>query len=73
MEFQDVEDLQFEDFGHQNVLFDLILHEIREVGARQIEITLSSSHGLSGGFRCGSIVVLDAVESEPGPHSVYGQ
>lgn len=73
LEFEDVEALQIEDFNHQNVLFDLVLDEIREGGALRIEVTLSSSRGLSGGFSCRSIAVLDAVAFEPGPHSVYGR
>jgi hypothetical protein len=71
-EFEEVESLELEDFGPQNVLFDLMFEDVRLAAGRQIQVTLSSSHGLSARFRCRTAIVLEAVPFEPGRHSVYG-
>jgi Immunity protein 50 len=71
LEFEEVEALELDGFGHQNVLFDLKLEEVNLAAGRQIEVELSSSHGLAGGFRCRTATVLAAVPMTPGEHSVY--
>jgi hypothetical protein len=71
LEFEEVEAAELEEFGPQNVLFDLILEPVRGPAGRQVQVTLPSSNGLKGSFRCRSVIVLDVVGFEPGEHSVY--
>jgi hypothetical protein len=71
LEFEEVEALDLDEFGNQNVLFELKLEDVNLAAGRQIEVGLSSSHGLSGGFRCRTATVLAVVPMTPGPHSVY--
>jgi hypothetical protein len=72
LEFEDVEALEIDCFGPQNVLDDLLLDEVHESAGRQIEVALRSNNGLGGGFRCCLITMLNAIGFAPGPHSVYG-
>lgn len=72
LEFEDVEALDLEGFGPQNVLDDLVLEPVHLAAGRQVQVTLPSSNGLEGSFRCRFVTVLDAVPLEPGEHSVYG-
>jgi hypothetical protein len=72
LEFEEVEALEIEGFGPQNVLDDLLLDDVHVAAGRQIEVALPSNNGLGGGFRCRSITVLNTIDFEPGPHSVYG-
>ena len=69
--FEEVEALELDGFGHQNMLFDLKLEEVKLAARRPIEVELSSSHSLRGGFRCRTVTVLAAVLMIPGEHSVY--
>jgi hypothetical protein len=71
LEFEEVEALELDGFGNQNVLFDLNFKEVSLAAGRQIEVGLSSSHGLGGSFRCRTVSVLAAVPMTPGKHSVY--
>jgi hypothetical protein len=71
-EFEDVESLHLEGFGPQNVLDDLVLEAVHLAAGSQVQVTLPSSNGLEGSFRCRFVTVLDAVPFEPGEHSVYG-
>jgi hypothetical protein len=48
LRFHDVTELALEDFNHQNVLFDL---RAEEDGGGYV-VTLDSSFGLGGSFRC---------------------
>ena len=73
LEFEEVEALEIDGFGPQNVLDDLLLDEVHEAAGRQIQVTLPSNNGLGGSFRCRSVSVLEAVDFVPGPHSVYGK
>jgi Immunity protein 50 len=70
-EFDEVEALELDGFGPQNVLDDLVLEDVHLAAGRQVQVTLPSSNGLGGGFRCRAVVVLDVVPFEPGEHSVY--
>lgn len=71
--FEEVEALEIDGFGPQNVLDDLLLDEIHEAAGRQIQVMLPSNNGLGGSFRCRSVSVLEAVDFVPGPWSVYGK
>ena len=70
--FDEVEALEMDGFGPQNVLDDLVLDEVHLAAGPQVQVTLPSNNGLAGTFRCRSVTVLDAVPHEPGEHSVYG-
>ena len=71
LEFEDVEDIELDGFGPQNVLFDLELEEVELASGRQLRVTLPASNGMDASFRCRTLSVLDAVPFEPGEHSVY--
>jgi hypothetical protein len=71
--FEEVEALEIDTFGPQNVLDDLVLEEVHLAAGRQIQVTLPSNNGLGGSFRCRSVMVIDAVPYEPTPHSVYAR
>jgi hypothetical protein len=71
LEFEDVEALEIDGFGPQNVVDDLLLDDVHEAAGRQVEVALPSNNGLGGGFRCRLVTVLNAIGFEPGPHSVY--
>jgi hypothetical protein len=71
LEFDEVEALEMDGFGPQNVLDDLVLEEVHLAAGRQVQVTLPSNNGLEATFRCRSVTVLDAVPHEPGEHSVY--
>jgi hypothetical protein len=73
LEFEEIEEVELDGFGPQNVLFDLVLEEVRLAAGRQIQVELQSSNGLGGTFRCRQIVVVGVEPHEPGPHSVYGR
>jgi hypothetical protein len=72
LEFERVESLRLDGFGPQNVLFDLELKDVNTGSGTQIQVTLPSSNGLDGSFRCESIAVIGVEEHDPGPYSVYG-
>jgi hypothetical protein len=61
--FYDIGELEFRDFNHQNVLFDLSIEEIDSVPADSMafRVRLDSSFGLAGTFTCKRIEVLEAV------------
>jgi hypothetical protein len=71
--FEQVEALELDGFGPQNVLDDLALEEVHLAAGRQLQITLLSNNGLGGSFRCRSVMVIDAVPYEPTEHSVYAR
>ena len=71
--FEGVDALQIEDFGRQNVLFDLTFEQVDLGHGREVQVDLDSSHGLAGRFRCREVAVLRVEPHEPGPHSVYGR
>lgn len=71
--FEEIEELEMDGFGPQNVLDDLLLEEVHQAAGRQIQVTLPSNNGLEASFRCRSVTVLDVSDLEPGPHSVYGR
>jgi hypothetical protein len=72
LEFDEVEALEMDGFGPQNVLDDLVVEEVHLAAGRQLQVTLPSNNGLGGSFRCRTVTVLDAVAFEPTRHSVYG-
>lgn len=72
LEFEDVEALELEGFGPQNVLDDLVLEPVHLAAGRQVQVTILTNNGLEGSFRCRLVTVLDVVPVEPGEHSVYG-
>ena len=71
LEFGEVEALELDGFGPQNVLDDLVLEDVHLAAGRQVQVTLPSNNGLGGAFRCRSVTVLAAAPFEPGEHSVY--
>ncbi len=73
LEFEEVEEVELEGFGPQNVLDDLILDEVRLAAGRQVEVTLPSNNGLVGSFRCRTVTVLAVTPLTPGRHSVYSR
>ena len=56
LRFNEVTDLQLGGFNEQNVLFDLTLERGTD---GSYEVTLQSSYGLSGTFRCSGISVAE--------------
>jgi hypothetical protein len=70
-EFEEVEAVELDGFGPQNVLDDLVLEDVHSAAGRQVQVTLPSNHGLGGSFRCRTVTVLDAVPFEPGERSAY--
>src|SRR5260221_4249950 len=48
LRFVDVEELKFEDFNNQNVLFELRIVD----SANRVRVDMSTSHGLHGSFTC---------------------
>jgi hypothetical protein len=73
LEFDEVEALEMDGFGPQNVLDDLAIEEVHLAAGRQLQVTLPSNNGLGGSFRCCTATVLDALPYEPTRHSVYGR
>ena len=75
LEFAGVEDLELEEFGAQNVLFDLVLCDLDKgvPSAAALQVELPSSNGLDGAFRCQDVTVLAAEPFVAGPHSVYSR
>jgi hypothetical protein len=71
LEFDEVEAVELDGFGPQNVLDDLVLEEVDLASGRQLQVTLPANNGMDGSFRCRRLTVLDAVPFEPGEHSVY--
>jgi hypothetical protein len=71
--FTDVEAVELDGFGPQNVLDDLVMEDVTAAAGRQVQVTLPSNNGLAGSFRCRTVTVLDAVAFAPGSHSVYGR
>jgi hypothetical protein len=71
LRFEDIEALELDGFGPQNVLFDLVLEDVGLAAGRQVQVRLPSSNGLAGRFRCRRVTVIRADDYEPGPHSVY--
>jgi hypothetical protein len=71
LEFDEVESIELEGFGPQNVLDGLGIAEFHGAAGRQIEVTLPSSNGLEGRFRCRTVAVIDTAPYDPSPHSVY--
>jgi hypothetical protein len=71
LEFEDVEAVELDGFGPQNVLDDLGLKEVTLAAGRQIQVTLPANNGLDGSFRCRTVTVLAAVPMTPGGRSVY--
>jgi len=71
--FEGVEDLELAGFGPQNVLWELELEDLGAdfVSASRIQVSLPSSNGLDGAFRCEKITVIAVEPFEPGAHSVY--
>ncbi|MCW2984726.1 MAG: hypothetical protein JWR63_2296 [Conexibacter sp.] len=70
--FEEVEAIELEGFGPQNVLDELVLEEVRLAAGRQIQVTLPANNGLDGSFRCRTVTVLRAEPMTPTTHSVYG-
>ncbi len=70
LEFEDVQSLELQGFGPQNVLDDLVLEAVHLAAGKQVQATLPANNGLNGSFRCRLVTVLDAVPLEPGEHSV---
>ena len=52
--------VKLEDFNCQNVLFELIISDIRQLQVQNMnfEVLLGSSYGLCGGFRCMAVEIL---------------
>ena len=73
LEFEDVEALELEGFGPQNVLDDLVLADVQLAAGRQVQVTLSANNGVNGQFRCRTIAVLRADPMTPGKHSAYAR
>jgi hypothetical protein len=71
LEFEEVENLELNGFGPQNVLDDLRFDEVNLAAGRQVQVTLPSNNGLDGSFRCRTVIVLAAEDFVPGPRSVY--
>lgn len=71
IEFVDIEAVELDGFGPQNVLDDLVMEDADTAAGRQVQVTLPSNNGLGGSFRCRTVIVLEAVPFEPGAHSVY--
>jgi Immunity protein 50 len=75
LEFTGIDDIRLDGFGPQNVLDDLVLHDLgpRALTAAAIQVELSSNNGLGGAFRCEEMTVLAAEPYVPGVHSVYSR
>ncbi|MBK7393532.1 MAG: hypothetical protein IPI64_09580 [Chloracidobacterium sp.] len=60
--FQEIVDVEFEGFNHQNVLQDLSIQDIRhrQLESIKFEVTIPGIYGLDGKFMCRSIKVLSA-------------
>jgi Immunity protein 50 len=71
LEFEEVEAVELDGFGPQNVLDELVLEDVHLAAGRQVQVILPSNNGLGGSFRCRSVTVLDAAPHTPGPYSVY--
>lgn len=65
LSFTGIHKMYFEDFGHQNVIFDL---ELKEVG-NFIECTVGSSVGLVASIKAEEAFVLSLVPIEPTPEA----
>jgi len=73
LRFDGVEDVELDGFGPQNVLFDLRIEDLgnRAPGRARLLVSLPSSNGLGGSFRCEAATVIAVKDFEPGPHSAY--
>ncbi len=72
LKFEEVEALEIDSFGPQNVLDGLVLEDVELAAGRQVQVTLPSNNGLGGSFRCRWVTVLEVAPYTPGRHSVYG-
>jgi Immunity protein 50 len=72
LEFEEVETIELEGFGPQNVLDALVLEDVQLASERQVQVTLPANNGLDGTFRCRTVTVLRAEPMTPNEHSVYG-
>jgi hypothetical protein len=71
LEFEEVEALELEGFGPQNVLDDLVIEDVHLSAGWQVQVTLPANNGVDGRFRCRTVTVLRADPMTPGKHSVY--
>jgi hypothetical protein len=73
LRFEGAEAVELDGFGPQNVLDELVLEDLgsKAPGAARVGVSLPSTNGLGGTFRCEHAIVLNASDFEPGPHSVY--
>ena len=68
--FVDCAESRLEYFNHQNVIAGLSIERAPEGAARELSVSMGSSHGLEGELLCSSIVVCDAHPWTP-PFGVY--
>ena len=73
LRFTDCEDVHFDGFQHQNVLFALAVseEELRDA-KRPFTVRFESSFGLEGRLKCRAIEVADACPWIP-PHGIYAE
>lgn len=71
LEFDEIEAVELDGFGPQNVLDDLVLEEVNLAAGKQIQVSMPASNGLAGSFRCRAVTVLETAPFQPGEHSVY--
>ena len=73
LRFEGAEAIELDGFGPQNVLFDLAFEDLGAgaPGPARMLVSLRSSNGLGGHFRCEQAVVVKVEDFQPGQHSVY--
>ena len=67
LRFEEVEEIELDGFGPQNVLDGLVLTDLGE----RLGVRLPSNNGLGGRFLCRRAGVTSVAAYEPGPRSVY--
>lgn len=70
LRFEEIDALELEDFGPQNVLFSL---DVQRDSTGRLTVDLPSSNGMTAVFTAASASVAAAEPFTPGPHSVYGR
>lgn len=72
---EEADEIVLDDFGYQNVLFDLLFEDLGSAapGNARMLVRLSSSFGVGGHVRCEQCVVLGVEDFKPGPRSAYNE
>ena len=64
LRFLGIEDIQFQGFNNQNVLWDLIVEEISGQNGMKYNVEFSTSYGMSGSLVCTAIHIVSVLKCD---------